>query len=220
MAPLLQARDLWKSYDGRTVLTGVDLQAEAGQGVLVWGRNGSGKTTLLNLLGCLDRPDRGSVLLEGEEVTSLPGRARARLRLARIGFIFQDHNLLEELTVRQNVLLPLKLRRAADAEARGDELLARFGLAPLSDRRPREISGGEGQKVAIARALANRPALLLADEPTASLDEESARDLLSVFRSLQREGRTVVLAAHDPLAQELGWPRLRLAQGTLATAEA
>ncbi len=218
MPPLLQARDLWKSYDGRRVLTGVDFQAEAGHGVLVWGRNGSGKTTLLNLLGCLDRPDQGAVLLEGEDVTSLSGGARARLRLSRIGFIFQDHNLLEELTVRQNVLLPLKLRRAPEAEARVDELLARFGLTSLAERRPREISGGEGQKVAIARALANRPALVLADEPTASLDEESARDLLAVFRGLRREGRTVVLAAHDPLAQELGWPRWRLAHGTLGLA--
>lgn len=217
--PLLEVRDVWKSYDGRRVLRGAELAVAAGAGVLIWGRNGSGKTTLLNLLGCLDRPDRGAVLLEGRDLTGLSRRERARVRLTQMGFVFQDHNLLEEMTVRQNLLLPVHLRRGASAEARADELLERFDLRKLAERRPASISMGERQKVAIARALANRPPVLLADEPTASLDEEAARDLLDLLRDLRREGRTVVLASHDPLAQGLGWPRWRLADGTLRRAE-
>ncbi|MFQ5838515.1 MAG: ABC transporter ATP-binding protein [Thermoplasmata archaeon] len=215
-SPLLEARELWKSYDGHVqVLQGADLQLAEGEGILVWGRNGSGKTTLLNLLGCLDLPDEGSILLEGRDVTALSSRERARIRLRRIGFIFQDHNLLEELTVRQNVLLPMKLSRLPVAEERVDDLLSRFGLEELAGRRPGGISMGESQKAAIARALANRPSLLLADEPTASLDEDSAQDLLGLLEGLRRGGRAVVLASHDPLAMEMGWRRLKLQGGRL-----
>lgn len=217
MAPdLLQATDLWKSYDGLSyVLRGVELHLEQGAGVLIWGRNGSGKTTLLNLLGCLDVPDRGQILLEGKEVTQARPRERALFRLHRIGFIFQDHNLLEELTIRQNVLLPLRLSRDTGAGERADELLQAFGLQPLAERRPMQVSMGERQKAAIARALANRPALILADEPSASLDEDSALELLDLLRDLQRDGTAVVLASHDPLARQLGWPMLELHRGKL-----
>ncbi len=215
-SPVLEARDLWKSYDGvAQVLRGVALRLDAGSGTLVWGRNGSGKTTLLNLLGCLDLPDRGSILMEGHEVTKLSSKERSRLRLRRIGFIFQDHNLLEELNVRQNILLPMKLSRREDAEARAHELMGRFALVDLAERRPAEISMGESQKVAVARALSNEPHLLLADEPTASLDEESARDLLGLLDELRREGKTVLLASHDSLARDLAWDKRRLFEGRL-----
>jgi ABC-type lipoprotein export system ATPase subunit len=215
-ASLLEARDLWKSYDGRVhVLQGAELSLSAGEGLLVWGRNGSGKTTLLNLLGCLDLPDRGSILLKGRNVTSLGPRERARLRLRSIGFIFQDHNLLEEFTVLQNLLLPMRLNRLPEAEERARSLLKRFGLEDLAARRPGEISMGESQRVAVARALANRPPLILADEPTASLDEESATGLLKLLEGLRREGRAVVLASHDPLARGTGWRGLTLQGGRL-----
>ncbi len=140
---------------------------------------------------------------------------RARVRLNQIGFIFQEHNLLEELTVRQNILLPMRLSRSSDAEERVDWLLERFGLEDLAERRPREISVGESQKVAVARALANRPRLLLADEPTASLDEESARDLLQLLEELRMEGRAILLASHDSLAMDLSWRKLGLLEGRL-----
>lgn len=215
-SPLLQASDLWKSYDGhRQVLRGVNLSLETGGGMLVWGRNGSGKTTLLNLLGCLDLPDRGTILLDGQELTSLSASRRARVRLTRLGFMFQEHNLLEELTVRQNVLLPLKLARDEDAQGRAAALLRRFGLESLGDRRPREISVGESQKVAIARALGNEPQLLLADEPTASLDEESAKDLLGLLEELRREGTAVLLASHDSLSKDLHWQGFMISEGLL-----
>lgn len=214
--PLLQAHSLWKSYDGHLqVLRGIELAVDRGEGTLVWGRNGSGKTTLLNLLGCLDLPDSGSILLDGQEITTLSSSGRARVRLNQIGFIFQEHNLLEELTVRQNILLPMRLSRSPEAEERVDRLLERFGLEDLSERRPREISVGESQKVAVARALANRPRLLLADEPTASLDEESARDLLQLLEELRIEGRAILLASHDSLAMDLSWRKLGLLEGRL-----
>lgn len=215
-SPVLEAQDLWKSYDGvAQVLRGAALRLDAGSGTLVWGRNGSGKTTLLNLLGCLDLPDRGRILVEGREVTTLSPRERSRLRLKRMGFIFQDHNLLEELNVRQNILLPMKLNRRPDAEVRVNELMGRFGLEALAERRPPEISMGESQKVAVARALSNEPHLLLADEPTASLDEESARDLLVLLDELRLEGRTVLLASHDSLAKDLAWGKQRIVDGKL-----
>ncbi len=214
--PILETRDLWKSYDGRRqVLKGVDLTVDLGEGTVLWGRNGSGKTTLLNILGCIDVPDKGSVLLDGRDVASLSSSNRARVRLSEIGFIFQEHNLLEELTVRQNVLLPLKLSRSPGAEERVEALLRRLDLENLGGRRPREISVGEAQRVAVARALANRPPLLLADEPTASLDEESAEALLRLLEGLRKEGRAVVLASHDSLAKKLTWRKLRIRDGRL-----
>lgn len=217
MPALLEARDLWKSYDGAAhVLQDVRLNLDAGEGVVVWGRNGSGKTTLLNLLGGLDWPDRGSILLRGRDLVGLTPRQQAAVRLHEVGFVFQAHNLLEELTVRQNVQLPLRLRRAPNMAERGQELLRQFGLEGLADRRPPALSMGERQKTAVARALANEPDLLLADEPTASLDEESAPELLGVLEGLRQEGKSIVLASHDPLARTLSWPILRLRGGRLA----
>lgn len=216
VSPLLEADGLWKSYDGSAyVLRDVQLELDAGEGIVVWGRNGSGKTTLLNLLGGLDWPNRGHVRLRGRDLAELSSRHRAAIRLHDVGFVFQDHNLLAEMTVRENVQLPLRLRRAPNMRERGDELLSRFGLQGLAGRRPPALSMGESQKVAVARALANEPAVLLADEPTASLDEESARDLLNLLGRLRHEGRAVVLASHDPLARELPWTVRRLQGGRL-----
>ncbi len=216
VSPVLEAYDLWKSYDGVVqVLQGAHIDLPTGGGTVVWGRNGSGKTTLLNLLGCLDLPDKGSIKLEGREVTTLSPRQRTKLRLRRMGFIFQDHNLLEELTVRQNIMLPMKLNRRSDAETRTDQLMVRFGLEDLAERKPAEISMGESQKVAVARALSNEPSLLLADEPTASLDEEAAGDLLRLLEDLRREGWTVVMASHDSLARDLDWRKQRIQDGRL-----
>jgi putative ABC transport system ATP-binding protein len=216
VATLLEARDVWKSYDGADyVLRDIRLKLGAGQGMVVWGRNGSGKTTLLNLLGGLDWPDRGNILLRGRDLADLTPREQAAVRLHEVGFVFQEHNLLEELTVRQNVQLPLRLRRAARMVPRGEELMTRFGLESFAERRPAALSAGERQKVAVARALANEPDLLIADEPTASLDEESAPDLLALFEGLRDEGRTVILASHDPLARALAWPIQRLRSGRL-----
>ncbi len=214
--PAVRARDLWKSYDGRTdVLAGADLDVAPGETVLVWGDNGSGKTTLLSLLGGLDTPTRGRVAVSGRDLTGLDERALARVRLLDIGFVFQTHHLIEDLTVEENVALPLRLakRRADD---RVPELLEAFGLTKLRARKPDEISVGESQRVAVARALANGPKVLLADEPTASLDSKGTAAVLEALRlAASGFGAAEVVAAHDGDVRSLGATEYLLAEGRL-----
>jgi len=212
----LAAQDIWKTYDGRIdVLRGLNFELDRGEAVLVWGRNGSGKTTLLNILGGMDRPTKGRVFVLGREITSLPERQLARVRLSNVGFVFQDHNLIEEITVRQNVLLPLKLSRAKEAERRVEKLVELFDLRPLKDRKPSEISIGEAQRVAVARALANEPTVLLADEPTASLDASSASTVLDSLGRVRETGAALLIASHDPLAYDAVETRYELDGGLL-----
>ncbi|TLZ45650.1 MAG: ATP-binding cassette domain-containing protein, partial [Methanobacteriota archaeon] len=162
-SPVLVARDLWKSYDGRSdVIRGVSLEISSGDSVLVSGPNGSGKTTLLSILGGLDVPTRGSLQIGGREIARMKESELARVRLHDVGFVFQTHNLIDDLTVEENVALPLRLARKP-ADPRVTDLLKAFDLTRLSTRRPNEISVGEGQRVAVARALANGPKVVLAD---------------------------------------------------------
>lgn len=214
--PALVVRDLWKSYDGRNdVLRGADLDVSPGEAVLVWGENGSGKTTLLSILGGLEVPNRGTVAVAGRVITGLKERALARVRLLDVGFVFQTHHLLEDLSVEENIALPLRLAKRP-AEARVGELLESFGLTKLASRRPGEISVGEGQRVAVARALANGPKLLLADEPTASLDSKGTAAVLEAFRLARSSfGAAEVVAAHDSEVRALGGPEYLLAEGRL-----
>src|SRR3989442_12825775 len=164
--PVARARDLWKSYDGRAdVLCGVDLDVVASEAVLVFGPNGSGKLTLLSILGGLDVPSRGSVTIGGREISHLKESALAKIRLHDVGFVFQTHNLIDDLTVEENVALPLRLARKP-SDVRVADLLATFQLARLATRRPKEISVGEAQPVAVARALANGPKVILPPAPT------------------------------------------------------
>ena len=213
---ILVARDLWKSYDGRAdVLRGASLEVVPGEAVLVWGENGSGKTTLLSILGGLDAPTRGCVDLGGREITGLKETELARVRLLEIGFVFQTHHLLEDLTVEENVALPLRLAKRP-ADARVGELLEAFGLTKLSSRKPGEISVGESQRVAVARALANGPKILLADEPTASLDAKGTAAVLEAFRLARTSfGAAEVVAAHDSEVRALASTEYALAEGRL-----
>jgi putative ABC transport system ATP-binding protein len=219
VAPVLRARDIAKSYDGRTdVLKGVDLDVAPEETVLVRGPNGSGKSTLLAILGGLDVPSRGSVVLGDREISRLREADLARVRLHDVGFVFQAHNLIDDLTVAENVALPLRLARRPQ-EARVAELLAAFGLARLASRRPKEISMGESQRVAVARALANGPRVLLADEPTASLDAAGTTAVLEAFEHARTSFRAaLVIANHD--AHDPGIPatRYRLEDGRLSRA--
>jgi ABC-type lipoprotein export system ATPase subunit len=213
---VLTARDLWKSYDGRTdVLRGAALEVLPAEAVVVWGDNGSGKTTLLSLLGGLDAPDRGSVSVEGNEITGLRENALARVRLLQLGFVFQTHHLIEDLTVEENLALPLRLaKRPADARVR--ELQEAFGLTKLALRKPSEISVGESQRVAVARALANGPKVLLADEPTASLDAKGTAAVLDALRLARtRFGTAEIIATHDPEVQAVATSQYVLDQGVL-----
>ena len=213
---VLAARDLWKSYDDRTdVLRGVHLDVRAGEAVSVWGENGSGKTTLLSILGGLEAPTRGSVSIQGHEITRLNERALARVRLLDVGFVFQTHHLLEDLTVRENLALPLRLAKRP-AEARVDEILEAFGLTKVAARHPGEISVGESQRVAVGRALANGPTVILADEPTASLDPKGTAAVLEALRLARTSfGAAEVVATHDAAVESLTTTRFRLEEGFL-----
>jgi ABC-type lipoprotein export system ATPase subunit len=183
-------------------LRDVSLEVRAGEFVHFAGPSGSGKTTLLNLIAGLDRPDTGTVLVAGDEISRLSLAAAAQFRNERVGIVFQSYNLLPQLTALENVLLPMIPKRRADPQ-RARELLNAVGLDERIHHRPPELSGGEQQRVAIARALANDPVLVLADEPTGNLDEKSARNAIALLRRLCREReKTVLLVTHDlPVAQ-------------------
>jgi len=217
----LRARGLVKSFGegraARRVLDGADLEVAAGEVVAVIGRSGSGKSTLLHLLGGLDRPEAGHVEVAGEPVTGVGERALSALRRRRIGFVFQFFHLLPELTGEANVLLAARLRGAhPDAERRGRELIARLGLGPVAGSLPHQLSGGEQQRFAIARALVNDPAVLLADEPTGNLDVEAGAQVLELLRAGADEGRAVVLVTHEAAAGGIADRVLRLREGRLA----
>ena len=203
----------------RVVLRAIDLRIASGQVVVLLGRSGSGKSTLLNLLSGIDRPSAGTVRVEGVDVTAQTEVERTRFRRRRIGFIFQFFNLVPTLTVEENLRLPLELN-GIDGDlgrARARELLAAVGLADRAASFPDRLSGGEQQRVAVARALVHEPALVLADEPTGNLDAESARQVLALLTGLaRRAGRTVVAATHSPEIAAVGDRVLVLSDGRLS----
>src|SRR3954471_2154085 len=200
----------------RRVLDGADLTVEAGEVVAVLGRSGSGKSTLLHLLGGLDRPQSGRIEVAGERVDGLSEQRLSALRRRRVGFVFQFFHLLPELTGEANVLLAGRVRGAhPQAAQRGRELIDRLGLRDVAGSLPHQLSGGEQQRFAIARALVNDPALLLADEPTGNLDADAGRAVLRLLRAGAAEGRAVVLVTHEDAAAEAADRVLRLADGRL-----
>jgi putative ABC transport system ATP-binding protein len=204
--PLIQLTGIWKVYDLGEVkveaLRGVSLSIEKGEYVALVGPSGSGKSTLMNLLGCLDRPTAGSYLLAGEEIANLSSDQRAHVRNRRIGFVFQNFNLLARTSAIENVELPLLYVRgmsAAQRRRRAVELLELVGLGDRFDHHPSQLSGGQQQRVAIARALANKPAILMCDEPTGNLDTRTSKDVIRLFRDLNKDqGITLILVTHDP----------------------
>jgi len=205
-APVLAAhglvRRLGQGAAAREVLRGIDLEIGEGEFASLVGPSGSGKSTLLYLLGGLDHPDRGTVAIDGVELAAVGDDELATLRNRLIGFVYQFHFLLPEFSALDNVLMPLWARgggTSRDDRAWGRELLGQVGLADHADKLPRELSGGEQQRVAVARALVNRPRLLLADEPTGNLDSANARAVYDLFRELNRASRqTILVVTHDP----------------------
>jgi len=203
MPPILEARGLTKVYrrgasEVRAV-DGIDLDVAAGEFMAIMGRSGSGKTTLLDLLGCLLRPTDGQLSIDGRSVIGASDGELATIRRERIGFVFQEFNLIPTLTAIENVLLPLRYGpRRPDARARAAELLELVGLAERAGHRPTELSGGEQQRVAIARALVNEPAVILADEPTGELDSATSERLMATLRALNADrGVTIIIVTHD-----------------------
>jgi len=197
------------------VLEGVDIELTAGELVAVVGRSGSGKSTLLHLLGGLDRPDDGTIELDGERVDKASERELARLRREKIGFVFQAFHLLPELSGLENVLLPARIRRDREAMKRGRELVDQLGLNGAEERLPGVLSGGEQQRLAIARALINDPVLVLADEPTGNLDPDSGAGVVELLRSVAQDGKAVLVVTHEPSVVEKADRILRLEQGKL-----
>jgi ABC-type lipoprotein export system ATPase subunit len=197
------------------VLDGLDLDVSAGELVAITGRSGSGKSTLLNVVGGLDRADDGVVEVAGVRLDEASERVLAPLRRDRIGFVFQAFHLLPELTGLENVLLPARLDGSGPALDRGRELVARLGLGEAAERLPAVLSGGEQQRLAIARALVNDPQLVLADEPTGNLDTESGEVVLSLLRAIADEGRAVLLVTHEREATRRADRVLRLDEGRL-----
>jgi lipoprotein-releasing system ATP-binding protein len=198
----VQLRKIYHEDDGSelTILDGVDLQVDPGEAIAVVGASGAGKSTLLHLLGCLDQPTSGSVLLSGQNVSELSARQLAALRNERIGFVFQFHHLLREFTALENVMMPMLIAGLArrTAASRALELLDQVGLRPRAAHKSTELSGGEQQRVAVARALANRPQVLIADEPSGNLDTHTSAQLHDMFFQLREEhGVALVLATHN-----------------------
>jgi lipoprotein-releasing system ATP-binding protein len=207
---LLSALNLHKTYRKNAVvvpvLHGLDLTVQPGEFLSIVGASGSGKSTLLHLLGTLDRPDEGRIYLEGRRIDNVPAKQRDELRNRTFGFIFQFYHLLPELTALENILMPLMIEqsifgwwsRRRELRQRGRELLERVGLGPRLKHKPRELSGGEMQRAAIARALVNRPRVLFADEPTGNLDADTGAEIVRLLRDLNRqEGLTIVMVTHN-----------------------
>ena len=203
-SPVLSVRDLTRTYPtaqgGLTVLKGVDLDVHPGELVGLIGPSGSGKSSLLHAAGLLERPTSGTVMIDGENVGALDERTRTRLRLSRIGFVYQFHHLLPEFDARDNVALPMRIAGLPQAEARrrAEETLTALGLGERLTHQPAQLSGGEQQRVAIARSLANKPRLLLADEPTGNLDPATSQAVFEALRTLAKTtGVAALIATHN-----------------------
>lgn len=198
---MIEAKGIEKSFGNLKVLKGIDFNAEKSEVVSIMGASGAGKSTLLQILGTLSTPDKGTLLIDGTDVTTLSRKEISTFRNRKIGFVFQFHHLLPEFTSLENVMIPALINGAgeSDAKKRAAELLDTLGLAERATHKPSELSGGEQQRVAIARALMNKPAVLFADEPSGNLDSVTKAELHQLFFRLRDElGQTIVIVTHDP----------------------
>lgn len=217
--PIVQLQDVHKHYRMGTVvveaLRGVSFTLQPGEYLGIMGPSGCGKSTLLNVLGCLDRPTAGRYYLGGQDVSRLDDDALSTIRGTRLGFVFQSYNLIPQLTVVENIEVPLFYQGWPEdlSRARARQMAERVGLGHRLDHRPHELSGGQQQRVAIARALVNDPILILADEPTGNLDSVSGREVLDLFDELHAQGKTLILVTHDPTVAERADRILRLRDG-------
>lgn len=219
---MIQARDIHKSFGSLEVLKGVDLTVNRGELLAIVGASGAGKSTLLQILGTLSRPTSGSVLFEGEDLFRLPDKALAKFRNRHIGFVFQFHQLLPEFTLLENVAMPALIGGVKRSEAfvKAGELIEYLGLKDRADHRPAQLSGGECQRAAVARALISDPDVVLADEPSGSLDSANRRELYDLFFKLRSErGQTFVIVTHDEALALRSDRIVRLADGQVLTPE-
>lgn len=219
---VIRALGITKSYGELTVLRGVDLEVNSGEVVAIVGASGAGKSTLLHILGTLDRPDAGEVWVSGEAVSHMPKSRLDAFRNRRIGFVFQAHHLLSEFSALENVMIPglIAARPEAEIRERAAALLVELGLGKRFDHKPGQLSGGEQQRVAVARALLNRPDVILADEPSGNLDSDNSRELHQLFFKLRDQlGQTFVIVTHNTDLANMADRKLRMADGRMVNGE-
>ncbi len=221
MTKVIELQDIWKKYLlGKIeleVLKGVSLEVEKNDFAIILGPSGSGKSTLLNMVSCLDIPTSGKILLEGEDVSKLSEDELAKVRGKKIGFVFQQFNLLSHLTALENVILPTIFQGVAreKGEERARDLLSSVGLKERVNHRPTELSGGEKQRVAIARSLINSPEIIVADEPTGNVDSKTGEKIMGILKELNEKGRTVIVVTHDRELQKFANRVVNIKDGTI-----
>jgi len=217
---LLTVSHIKKAYGATHVLQDITLTIERGEFVGIMGPSGAGKSTLLNVIATIDKPTAGSIVIDGDEITALKRDQLAEFRRRKLGFVFQDYNLLDTLTVRENIVLPLALMKhdAKEAERQATHLAGMLGLTQLLDKYPVQLSGGQRQRTAVARAMITNPSVVLADEPTGALDSKSSRDVLQCLSELnEREGATILMVTHDAFAASFCKRILFIKDGQLFT---
>ncbi len=215
---MIQAQNIVKRYDTLTVLKGIDLEISKGEVVAIVGPSGAGKTTLLNIIGTLDKPDEGEVFIQGVKISSLKDQKLSEFRNSNIGFIFQFHRLLPEFTALENVCIPAMIKGVSlkKSKVRAHELLSQIGLEERVNHKPSELSGGEQQRVAVARALMNNPSFILADEPSGNLDSKNRTELHQLFFKLRdMYGQTFVIVTHDSELSTMADRRIEMRDGLL-----
>ena len=224
--PLVSVRGLKRSFqrDGAkvSVLKGIDFEAGEGEFVTIMGPSGAGKTTFLHIIGSLDRPTEGHVFYRGKDVSLYTGEEQCRFRNEKVGYVFQFYHLLQDFTVLENIVMPLWIKRvkAGEAQSTGEEFLRIMGLAHRGTHKPGELSGGEQQRAAVARALINRPEMILADEPTGNLDRKTGREVLKYILSVREKiGAALILVTHDPEIGASGERKLAMVDGELFPAK-
>lgn len=200
---LIELKDVWKIYSLGEVevpaLQGINLKIDKGDFIAILGASGSGKSTMMNIIGCLDRPTKGNLILEGKDVSEMGERELASYRGRKIGFIFQEYNLIERMTVLENIMLPLYFLEIDDdiAEQKAIKVIRKVGLSDKRDSLPTQLSGGQRQRVSIARSLVANPEIILADEPTGALDSKTGHDIINSLVDLWKDGKTIVMITHD-----------------------
>jgi len=215
---MLVAKGVNKSYGDLSVLKSIDLNVKEKEIVSIVGASGAGKSTLLHILGTLDTPDRGEILINGQSVNQMSNKTKAAFRNREIGFVFQFHNLLPEFTAFENICIPGYIGKNANTETRAKELMIKLGIDKRKDHKPSELSGGEQQRVAVARALVNDPAIIFADEPSGNLDSNNAKELHELFFKLRDElGQTFVIVTHNEELAEMADRKLEILDGQIVS---